>query len=58
MVDEEYKRFVEELIEISDTVIEDRKDLWNEYEVFKKRIYCIELKLSNDEYIKYVQYKH
>ncbi|MHB7981145.1 hypothetical protein CF067_16605 [Clostridium sporogenes] len=54
-VDKEYKRFVEELMEVSHidiSVVEDRKEFWNEYEIFKNKTYYIELELSNYEYIK------
>lgn len=50
--DGQYKRFIELLMEISgleEWEIIDRKDSWEEYEIFENRQYVIECKLSNKE---------
>ena len=50
--DEQYKRFIELLMSISNLEeweIVERKDSWQEYEVFEDREYIIECDLSDKE---------
>ena len=52
-LDTKYKRFIEILMKVSDLQeieILDRKNNWEEYEVWENREYVIECELSEDEY--------
>lgn len=52
--DSEYKKFIEALMEVSDleeSEIVERKDEWEEYEVWEHREYIIECELSEEEYV-------